>query len=120
MSDVHLYLIAFKKGAAFSAPIKVGVSSSPFGRLDTLQTACPYELGIVGSLIYPSREIARQMENCFHETHSHRRLRGEWFDIEPTEALAILRLQLSFALDMFTSLSDQEQEQAIALCEAQL
>lgn len=122
MSDVEtfVYVIAIKDCDKFKAPVKIGVSASPWGRLDTLQTACPYDIGIVGVLAYPSREIALQMEDCFHSTHKKHRTRGEWFDIEPNKAVAILRLHLRFGLDMFSTLSDDDKKQAIALTEAHL
>jgi hypothetical protein len=113
-----LYLIAAKVGDRFVAPVKVGVSHGPMGRLATLQTASPRELGIVGIIAYPCREIALKMEDCFHETQGEKRLRGEWFDIEPDKALALARLQLRFALSMFAAdLDDDIRDMAIAKAE---
>lgn len=119
-TDVFIYVIAVKEGGEFKSPVKVGVSASPFGRLDALQTACPHDLGIVGVLSYPNREMARQMEDCFHQTHKAERRRGEWFDIEPQKALSIVRLQARFAIDMFTNFSAEEKAHCIAIMEEHL
>lgn len=118
--DVFVYVIATKKDGKFSAPVKVGVSSSPWGRLDTLQTACPFEIGIVGSLKFPSREIAMQMEDCFHYMQRADRLRGEWFNTDPDKALGLMRIYARWALELLTSFSEEEREACIREMEAHL
>ena len=99
MDDDHfLYVIAKRCDEAPSSPVKIGISRNPFGRLRSIQTACPFPIGIVQIFTFPKREIALQMEEMLHETQSEKLLYGEWFDIEPTEAICLVCIATRVAL----------------------
>lgn len=116
-----VYLIAEKRDGCFVGPVKVGVSDGPLNRLATIQTGNPLDLGIVGLIAYPNRDIALSMEDCFHVTQKNKRLRGEWFDMDPADALALARLHLRFGLTMFASeLTEDQHNEAVQMAEAYL
>lgn len=119
MTDVFVYLVATVQDGQFMAPVKVGLSVSPKARVEALQTACPFELGLVGAISYPTREIAMRMEDCFHSTQKEHRLRGEWFDIPPRAALDLLRLHARFIIEA-SDLAPEEKKTAVGLAEAGL
>lgn len=115
--DIFVYLIATKSDSGPVAPIKVGVSGTPEARLETLQTASPYELELVAKLTFPSREWAMQFEGCFHYTQREHRLRGEWFDIPPWRALAILRTHARWVVSIIDGASAEDQKAALSYIE---
>src|SRR5476651_2183087 len=100
MSDDHyLYVIAKKcDDAGLIGPVKVGISNNPRKRLATIQTACPFPVGLVYVFSLPNREISRDMERMFHETRRDKCLYGEWFDYSPREAVSILCVAFHVAL----------------------
>lgn len=56
-------------------PIKIGCAGDPNARLLQLQTACPYELRLLGYV--PG---GQKLEKELHKKYAHLRLRNEWFD----------------------------------------
>lgn len=62
---------------------KVGISSNPKKRLDTLQTAHAAQIVLVGLLACETREEARAVEASIHRRLAASRLMGEWFAVEP-------------------------------------
>lgn len=88
MADCHVYLIAHKDAdGAFVSPVKVGITKSLGSRLASLQTGNPKPIGLVFAFNTPAFEFARYFEQAFHELNAERRLNGEWFDMEPRDAL---------------------------------
>lgn len=63
--------------------VKIGVSKKPDIRLFNLQNA--HELRIMGVLPFGSRREAYNIEKYMHQLYRRRRIRGEWFYIEPNE-----------------------------------
>lgn len=113
MSDhAHVYIIARMKGNRPTRPVKVGISSNPDKRLASLQTANPFPLVLLTTFYCPTRGMAKELEACFHETQSNRRLSGEWFDIAPIEAVELLCMNFRAAFD---ALIDDEELKAIAV-----
>ena len=99
----------------FCAPSKIGVSTNPGTRFGTLQTSCPNQLKLFRTFRLPSRKIALDIEDCFHTTHKTERLQGEWFDVSPHDAAAILSTQIRWAIGYFTTLNSDELELAYEL-----
>jgi hypothetical protein len=64
--------------------IKIGMSSNPRERLNLLQTGCPVELRILGTL--PG---GQPLELELHQRFAAHRVRGEWFEPVP-ELLAVV------------------------------
>lgn len=82
----YVYVMAAIEGGRPKAPVKVGMSRSFHARFQTIRTACPIEVEGLLAIPLPSREIARMVEQCFHSLFDDRRLRMEWFDLDPIEA----------------------------------
>ena len=91
MSDetVYVYLIAVQDDGR-TGPVKVGIANNVRKRQKSLQTACPYKLGLVHAFAFPNREMAREVEQCFHDGLSDKREIGEWFRLNPIIALNLL------------------------------
>ena len=92
--DTHVYVIS----AGADGPVKIGISNSPHGRLSGFQTSSPVSLTLVHSFAMPNREIALQIEGMFHDTQKHRRVRGEWFDLKPMDAVYLLAMGIEISL----------------------
>jgi hypothetical protein len=56
---------------------KIGYSKNPLGRINELQTGCPFSLRILGFI-----EGDRKIEKKFHKRFWANRTRGEWFRYE--------------------------------------
>lgn len=114
--DVFVYVIAVREGQEIKGPVKIGVSAWPHGRLEALQTACPFSLELVREFRFPSRKIALDVEECFHKTQAKHRLRGEWFDLAPSFAIMIINLHVSWMLELFTTMDEKERKVAAKMC----
>ena len=63
---------------------KIGISNNPEYREKTLQSEKP-SIEKVAAKQFPTRDIARAFEASLHKVYEIRRLRGEWFKLEPNE-----------------------------------
>ena len=86
MTDTYVYIFATKDGDEWRGPVKVGLTGNVAGRLAAIRTACPHNVGLFASLRLPSRDVARDLERCFHRVKKDTRMNGEWFDMEPRVA----------------------------------
>lgn len=77
-----LYVIGKEDG-----PVKVGISDYPGGRLNTLQTGCPFKIEILHLAEMRDRNHALWHEANFHEVYAEKRLVGEWFDLDAELAI---------------------------------
>ena len=75
----YLYIIAGN-----TAPSKVGIANNPEHRLKALQTGNPTLLKI--HLIIPCDNV-RALERILHKKLGRYRLKGEWFDLSPEQAI---------------------------------
>lgn len=89
-SEYFVYVMAKKDGESISAPVKIGMAKNPKTRVQEIGTSCPFRLEVAVHLSMPSKTMARALERAFHATQADRRLHGEWFDIEPEEAIRLL------------------------------
>lgn len=69
-------------------PVKIGIAADVNNRLAGIQTGFPHPLRI-----YCAVEVsdARAVERACHNQLSAKRLKGEWFDCEPEEAVEVVR-----------------------------
>ena len=67
--------------------IKIGCSVEPCKRLNAIQTASPIKLEPLAIVSVPH---INQFEKLFHEYFVKKRVRGEWFDIEPRDVYELL------------------------------
>lgn len=80
----NVYVIEHEHGY-----IKIGVSNNPKERVDQLQTASPYELRVLGE-IHTNEPFT--VESHLHEKYSHRKKRGEWYQLTTGERGRLLVL----------------------------
>lgn len=71
-------------------PTKVGISSDPLKRMQALQTGCHDRLVLVSKHAFWKRRHAEIVEAAFHRSMSVYRLEGEWFDMCPVDACAVM------------------------------
>jgi len=76
--------------AADAAPVKVGIASSARRRLQTLQTGSPVQLFIHHEIQMGAGINVRWIEGKAHAAMWAHRRHGEWFDVTPAEAIAII------------------------------
>ena len=90
MAGVCLYLICgHGRENEPLRPVKIGIAANPESRIASLQTGSPRPLKILTYFDTPNREIAKKFESAFHKHYEAQRLAGEWFDIDPIEALEL-------------------------------
>lgn len=99
MSDCFVYIIAVDTDSG-EGPIKVGISGDVAARIKTLQTACPFKIGLVHSFHFPEKEMALFFEQAFHACQSEHRMSGEWFKMNPIIALQIMCIYVEQSLKM--------------------
>lgn len=63
---------------------KIGISNKPEYREKTLQSEKP-SIEKLAAKQFPTRDIARAFEAALHKVYETRRMRGEWFKLEPNE-----------------------------------
>ena len=68
-------------------PLKIGIAKSPEKRLKSLQTGCAVSLSIYH---ISATTNARRVERACHKALSHKRLAGEWFDIDVETAIQVV------------------------------
>lgn len=63
---------------------KIGISNSPEWREKTLQSEKP-SIELIAAKKFVSRNMAYSFEKALHSTFSNKRIRGEWFQLEPRD-----------------------------------
>jgi hypothetical protein len=69
---------------------KIGISNKPTWREKTLQSEKP-TIELLASKRFINRKIASSFEKALHETYSHKRIRGEWFNLDLNEVNEIVK-----------------------------
>ena len=93
-----VYLIVADAGDEIGL-VKVGITRKIKERLRILQTASPFKLSVLHTFDFPDRQIATEVESCFHATQADRQACGEWFRIKPSEALFLLAMSIEVLLE---------------------
>lgn len=78
----YVYVIGFARNDI----VKIGSATCPQSRLLSLQCGNPFELRVLG-LVCVYEGSAFEIEHAAHKVASSRRIRGEWFAMEPHEAV---------------------------------
>ncbi|MGM4906279.1 GIY-YIG nuclease family protein [Tardiphaga sp. 866_E4_N2_1] len=87
---VYLYIISpFGRENEPLRPIKIGITGNMAARLASIQTGSHVKLRATMAINTPQREIARSFEAAFHAFYADHRLEGEWFDVDPIEAMCM-------------------------------
>ena len=71
--------VYFVKTDAIPPMVKIGKARNPEERMATLQTGCPYELILIGTIQCRSDMHAEACEKRLHGEFKLERRRGEWF-----------------------------------------
>ncbi len=77
---MFIYVIGPKEG-----PQKIGLSGDVEKRLQTLQTGYPGEIFIHHKEPIEAKQV-RKLEKKIHLELGYKRVKGEWFNLTPTEA----------------------------------
>lgn len=80
-------------------PSKIGISFHPPKRLKQVQSEQPGRIVLVCQFGFRSREQARAVEKEFHRNCDGFRLSGEWFDMPPSDAVAVMNKNLTDFVD---------------------
>lgn len=75
--ECYVYLMLDTKNGYY----KIGISNEPEWREKTLQSEQP-SIKQVAAKKYVNRRIAANFEKALHDSYSHRRKRGEWFQLD--------------------------------------
>lgn len=81
---MYIYLIQSEENSYY----KIGISKFPQKRIEQLQTGNASKLKLIS--IYKSN-LAKKIEQSFHNHFSHLKLNGEWFDLSMTEVLSFVK-----------------------------
>jgi hypothetical protein len=82
-----LYVIQSESGH-----VKVGISSDPEKRRKCLEESGPFRLSLVHVL---DDALASDIERVAHKILKGKRMRGEWYDIAPGEAISAITTAIS-------------------------
>lgn len=110
----HVYVISHSRDGQPCKPVKIGISANAETRLRGLQTANPSRLILICTFNFPNQNMARMIEEAFHETMAAKRLSGEWFDMSPLMAVELMCTNVRQALTHFLS---EDAELFEAACE---
>lgn len=117
MSETFVYIIAHIDRNRPKAPVKIGISSNPEGRLRNLQTSNPRKLVLLAAFLCPTRDIAKALETGFHTVKSRHRLAGEWFEMEPMLAVEAMCLNVRAAFNVMLGDTPEIHAQALEYSE---
>lgn len=80
---MFLYVICESEN---SSSVKIGISSNPDRRVKQLQTGHESKLCVFHrETVDPAK--AKPLETLVHRALSHKKIRGEWFDLSPHDAI---------------------------------
>jgi len=75
--ECYVYLMLDSKNGYY----KIGISNEPEWREKTLQSEKP-SIKLIAAKKFINRRIAANIEKALHDSYSHRRKRGEWFQLD--------------------------------------
>ncbi len=80
-----------------NGPVKIGFTNDLKKRLKAIQTGNPQKVEIFYSEQFDSKKDMMEAERILHKTLSHKRLKGEWFDISPKDAkLELIHIRMKY------------------------
>lgn len=83
-TPTHLYVMACRDA------VKIGVAVNVEQRRRSIQQCCPDEVTVLAAVLMANFTEARAAEKQMHAVFAERRTFGEWFRMEPTDALNML------------------------------
>lgn len=112
VEGAFLYAIGNQQGL-----VKVGVTTNPRQRLATLQTAYPFPLQLLGLWATPGDGY--DIEERAHSLLDHYRMRGEWFRVGTTTALASIEHAASTLSRPLLKVSLEQSDQILVAATSQ-
>ncbi|NTG01858.1 GIY-YIG nuclease family protein [Agrobacterium rhizogenes] len=103
-----VYIIARRTESGLVGPVKVGVTRTLGSRLAGIQTGCWDRLEIAYHFEMVGRDAAYNIERLFHQRLAGNRMQGEWFSVEPIEALEALCDVVFTFIDAHTPKRDRQ------------
>jgi len=97
--DCFVYIMARLVDGEAQAPIKVGISCNPRERLKQVSRDVGAPLVIVAKFPFWRRRLAYEVEQGFHRACAEFRTTGEWFDLEPQDAIGLMTENLKAFVD---------------------
>jgi len=67
--------------------IKIGIATNLMGRFSVIDTSCPQKIMLIG---FAQMDWASTAERLLHAKYRHKRVKGEWFDLDQGEIDEIL------------------------------
>lgn len=64
--------------------IKIGYTTNLQSRIDSFQLGCPDKLFYIGTILFPTKARAENVEKQLHKKFAHLRVQGEWFYPDPS------------------------------------
>jgi len=87
---VYLYIISpIGREHEPLRPVKIGITGNVAARLASIQTGSHRKLHVAMAINTPNRDIARSFESAFHAFYAEKRFEGEWFDVDPIDAMSM-------------------------------
>lgn len=87
---VYLYIISpIGREHEPLRPVKIGITGNVAARLASIQTGSHRKLHVAMAINTPNRDIARSFESAFHSFYADKRFEGEWFDVDPIDAMSM-------------------------------
>jgi len=75
--ECYVYLMLDRKNGYY----KIGISNEPEWREKTLQSEKP-SIKLIAAKKFVNRRMTANIEKALHDSYSHRRKRGEWFQLD--------------------------------------
>jgi len=109
-TECFVYIICHVKDGEDVGPVKIGMSDRPEYRLGNLRSGNPSRIRLYKKISAPNRDYALFLEGGFHAMLVSRKLQGEWFDLEPKEAMGLMAVNYIFFLSSMGVQGEQRKE----------
>ena len=76
--------------------VKIGIARDYTRRLRELQQSLPIDLDIICTICCPNRDVARNLEICWHRFFEYCNTRGEWFEFDTFGEYIVKRILANF------------------------
>jgi hypothetical protein len=107
------YVYFFGHAGSDQGPLKIGYTGNLAQRRSTIQTSSPYEIQCFDSIEIDDDEKL-DIEALLHTFLQPRRIRGEWFNIKPSEIRLVADL-FFHSMGMRAIFTDDEGEERASM-----
>lgn len=82
-----IYVVAAQVKGVVCSPIKIGITDDPVARMGAMQCNNHLKLVIHQNWWLPDRDVAKRAEKNFKLHNEAHNIRGEWYDMDPDDAV---------------------------------